>query len=344
MAISQLLQKASRAYFSIRQDFNFHNNTSPKVMLKLFETMIQPILLYGCELWGIYGWKKNTLYHIHKYLLSEKLKFETLHTKMCRNILGVHRKATGVLAKAELGRYPLMTNIIKNTYTYWQHILNSKQTSLLHSVFKTLIDNNRNGKMNFYSRIKGLLVALQSKNMIHKETKQTDIKRKGNSVKANYQELYEKHFFTILKTKAERPESGGRFEIYSTVKKQYRFEQYLFLTKNSLRRNITNIRISTHNLPIESLRKANIKRQDRLCPLCSSNVIGSEFHAIMVCPNPKLKQLRHTLDVTISALHNQWDFLTKSQKFVYLILAVDKQCMFYFAIFLDKLYKEYKHK
>ena len=108
LAIEQLLHKASRAFYSIRQEFHFYNNTSPKVILKLFETMIQPILLYGSELWSLFGCTKNTLFHIQKYLFHEKVKFETLHTKMCRNVLGVHKKATEILVKAELGRYPLM--------------------------------------------------------------------------------------------------------------------------------------------------------------------------------------------------------------------------------------------
>jgi hypothetical protein len=344
LAIDQLLRKASRAYFSIRQEFNFQNNTSPKVILKLFDSMIQPILLYGSELWALFGWKKNTVFHIQKYLFNQKLKFENLHSRMCRNTLGVHRRATEVLVKAELGRYPLLSNIIKNSYTYWQHVLNSDKTTLLHSAMLHNIENDRHGEINYYSRIKGLFLVMDCQNLIYKEINKTEIKRNANKMKSKFQEMYINYFFKTLKEKAQRPESGGRFEVYYTIKKQYKFEDYLLLEQNNLRKNITNIRISTHNLPIESLRKAKVKRKERTCPLCTSNEIGSEFHATMTCQNLKIKQLRQTLDNKICAIHNQWGKIPIQQKFNYLTLAIDKQCTFYFAIFLDKVYREYKTK
>ena len=86
---------------------------------------------------------------------------------MCRNTLGVHRKATEILVKAELGRYPLMSNIIKHIYTYWQHVYNSKDTSILHSFIISNIEKDRNADFNYYSRIKGLLLLLDSENMIY---------------------------------------------------------------------------------------------------------------------------------------------------------------------------------
>ena len=108
--------------------------------------------------------------------------------------------------------------------------------------------------------------------------------------------MYKAYFFQTLQEKAQRQDSGGRFEIYYKIKKQYRFEPYLLLDKNNLRRCITDIRISTHNLPIESLRKLKIKRDERFCPCCPSKEIGSEFHALMTCQNKKLIQLRHDLN------------------------------------------------
>ena len=341
LAIDKLLHKATRAFHALRQEFNFYNNTSPKVILKLFDTMIQPILLYGCELWSIFGWRQNTLYHINKYLLYGKHRFETLHTKMCRNVLGVQRKATELLVKAELGRYPLISNIIKQTYTYWQHIVGSNQSTLLHSVLKYLIENDRKGNVNYYSRIKGLFLALKSQEYIYKESNPNISRRNADLIKSKFQQMYCEFFFKTIKEKAQRPHSGGRFEIYYKVKKQYKFEEYLHLNQNTLRRHITNIRISTHSLPIESLRKLGIPRNERLCPLCPTNEIGSEFHILMNCPNPKLTELRHHLDSNLKTLYEQWEKMSKSNKFIYLLLAIDKQPTFYFAIFLEKIFKEF---
>ena len=233
---------------------------------------------------------------------------------------------------------------MKHIYTYWQHVINSNQTTLLHSLINYNIEKDRTGEVNYYSRVKGLLLSLDAETFIFKESTKALIQSKAQIVQSNFQKMYRENFFSTLNEKAQRPESGGRFEVYSLVKKQYKFEQYLMLEKNYLRRNITNIRISTHNLPIESLRKANVKREERTCPLCSTKEIGSEFHAIINCQNQHIKQLRLKLNENINKLHNQWNKLSERQKFMYLTLAVDKQCTFYFAIFLDKVYKEYKIK
>ena len=88
--------------------------------------------------------------YIRKYLLSIKHMFEGLHTKMCRNALGVHKSATEILVKAELGRYPLMCNIVKNIYSYWQHLLGSKESSLIR---KVVLDNPAHNVLHYRTRV-----------------------------------------------------------------------------------------------------------------------------------------------------------------------------------------------
>ncbi len=39
----------------MRENFNFFNGVPVRVMVKLFESMVQSILLNGWELWGIHG-------------------------------------------------------------------------------------------------------------------------------------------------------------------------------------------------------------------------------------------------------------------------------------------------
>ena len=47
---------------------------------------------------------------------------------------------------------------------------------------------------------------------------------------------------------------------------------------------ISKIRMSSHNLKIEKGRYHNIERQSRLCVLCNLNDIEDEFHFILKCP------------------------------------------------------------
>ena len=78
--------------------------------------------------------RKSTEDYLKKFLLSIKHTFEELHTQMCRNPLGLNHNATEVLVKAELGRYPLMSNIIQSTYSYWQHLMNSSNESYVKKI------------------------------------------------------------------------------------------------------------------------------------------------------------------------------------------------------------------
>ena len=299
--------------------------------------MIQPILLYGCELWGLYGWKKDK--QILGHLLNGRHPFEDLHSKMCRNALGVHRRATECLVISELGRYPLMINVVKHIYSYWQHVLNSKRTSLVRQVLESGMTKTATGHLTYVSRIKMLFETLEVPHLIQKSDKICNIKKKGSELKNKLRDKYKKQFFELLKCKKERLQSGGRFEVYFDIKKQYKFEKYLLCLKNDLRRHITNIRISTHNLPVEVLRKKGIKRDDRICKLCTKNVVCTELHAVMFCENDNLVEFRNNLNIKLNEIKPQWNRLSKKDKFIYLTLANDKECFFYFAIFLDKMYK-----
>ena len=268
--------------------------------------------------------------------MNQKHPFELIHTKMCKNILGVHRKASDIMSKAELGRFPLMSNIVKNCFNYWQHILKADSSTLLSSMYTSLFSNTAKIRDNYFSRFNALMCCLEKEYLPskplknpHKEAK--DIQQKMNN-------LYIDHFFNILHTKAERTNSGGRFEIYRKVKFNYKFENYLHLD-NKLRRHITSIRISTHNLPIEALRRHSVERKNRICNCCNNKDIGSEKHVLMYCNNTEITSQRNLLFEKIFTICTQWKSLSTDDKFLYLLLAHDHAINFYFAVFLEKIYR-----
>ena len=127
--------------------------------------------------------------------------------------------------------------------------------------------------------------------------------------------------------------------MYYNIKKNYNMEKYLHLLKNKLRRNITNIRISTHNLPIETLRKRGIRRENRICKLCKSKSICTEFHVLMECNCKDMVQIRKEFYEKLIQLKPQFKDLSLEGQFTYLTMAGDKDFVFYTAIFLDKIYK-----
>ena len=331
-AIEDLCSKAIKAYHAIRKDFNFHNGTRPRVITKLFDILIAPILTYNSEVWGCFGWRRNDIRNLKRHLFNHRLTFEKLQSLMCKMVLGVKRHVSGVSAKAELGRYPLMGQIIKRIFSYWQHVIKAPTCSLLHKSIQESIAADRAGYASYYTRIKGLLFFLEIPEYIY-AVPDSKTKQYSGVLRSKFNRMYEKHFFDNL-------EPSGKTELYHKVKKVYRYEKYLdFELAPSIRRNITFIRLSGHCLPIQYMRTRGVPRNQRLCTLCDKNKLGTELHIMVQCKNIKIVELGNHLREKLFSLVPEISKLPDQCLFELLLLANDPILSLYFAIFLKKVYE-----
>ena len=96
--------------FCLLKQIQLHH--SVKLSLKLFDTLVLPILSYGGVVWGpIYARKFN----IQNFMdICNNSPIERLNVKMCKYLLGVHRKSTNDAVRGELGRFPLLITILNN--------------------------------------------------------------------------------------------------------------------------------------------------------------------------------------------------------------------------------------
>ena len=180
LATKRLKDKASKAYVAWRKSLSATNGTSVKTMLKLFDMLCKPILLYCSEVWGAFDskWNKNSLKYFMNY---DQFCYEKLHTKFCKQSLGVGNNSSNIASKSELGRFPLTSTVVINIVKYYLHIINQDENSLcrlallsqisLHNNFSTtktnfwltlniilkdlnlkfpIRDNNQNGKKSEY--------------------------------------------------------------------------------------------------------------------------------------------------------------------------------------------------
>ena len=76
---------------------------------KLFDCLIGPVLSYACEVWGFYG----------------APDVERIHTRFCRNILGVKKSTNLAAIYCELGRKPLLAFRKIRIVKYWSKIINT---------------------------------------------------------------------------------------------------------------------------------------------------------------------------------------------------------------------------
>ena len=90
--------------------------------------MVQPILLYGSEVWGPYllNFKSNN---------TVETNFKDF-SKFCKNVLLLHKNASNTGVRCELGRYPISITIIKLVTNYYMRILNRKP-GIIHDALDT---------------------------------------------------------------------------------------------------------------------------------------------------------------------------------------------------------------
>ena len=90
-------KKKRKAIFALNHRFSI--KTLPiEIALKLFDSYINPILLYVLDIWmPFYSVDFNKWDHT---------EIESVHLQFCKHILGVNRSTSNILVRGELGRYP----------------------------------------------------------------------------------------------------------------------------------------------------------------------------------------------------------------------------------------------
>ena len=127
-----LKDRALKAYFKMKNKMGLSFRKYPIVTIKLFQTLIQPILLYASDFWGVLKTPNNN-------------PFEKIHMKFCKELLGVKIQTTNIGVLLELGQLPLSIYANKNAIKNWVRITDEKQYNSL--IFSSYIHASNNNLM-----------------------------------------------------------------------------------------------------------------------------------------------------------------------------------------------------
>ena len=101
-------------------------NVSPHLQLKMFQTLVRPILCYCSEVWGPFTYNPDDNCNVfdlsHFWKKIEKVPVEQFHIKYLKGLLGVHSKTSNAAVMGEVGRYPMFEYIIKSVLGYLSHL------------------------------------------------------------------------------------------------------------------------------------------------------------------------------------------------------------------------------
>ena len=107
----ELARAGQRALFAMRRRAWEMGAGATEHQLQLFDIFVQPVLSYGCEVWGV------------DLLGQLDSAPERVHRWFCRRLLGLPQGASSAVALAELGRWPLHVHWVRQLCRFWNRLL-----------------------------------------------------------------------------------------------------------------------------------------------------------------------------------------------------------------------------
>ena len=253
------------------------------IQLDLFEKCVQPILLYGCEVWGSQS---------IDLVSRAQLRFLKL-------ALGMHKTTPSCMIFGDLGCYPIRTEINSRLLTYWYKLMidkNNNVNKLSCTMLRLHMNlyNNGDYKLPWLEHVHSTLNNLGLTFYWHRQLVSVQVFK--NMVKQRIRDQY-------LQTWNGEIYNNNLCYNYRMFKTKFCFERYLVILDGALRRNILKLRFSNHKLPIHSQRFLNIPRDERVCELCETGELGDEFHYLFNCKDERI--MRERVNALTPYFHNK---------------------------------------
>ena len=300
-ACINIADKAMKAFFKLKQ---INPRENALLTLKLFDSLVTPILMYGCEVWGPLALRKIDKSDFK--LLCDSFHVEKINIKLSKYVLGVSRCATNAAVMGELGRFPIAIRIVKHAFNYLKIICNLSENSVVKVSYTDSITTDRCTPVekNWAACVKGVLLNFDGQ--LQWEQQRCSLSAYDlNSAMCN---KYESSWLDLINKNV-----NNKLRTYSKFKNKFRMENYILQNQLSRRRNFTKIRISCHPLAIETGRYTMPKTpvENRICLFCNLNAIEDEYHVLMECENYNQERMKFFSCVSeISILEQSSDYDT----------------------------------
>lgn len=256
----ELARRGSRALNMMLANMKKFGYLEPRIMLKMFDSKIVPILTYGSELWGFSG----------------TAEIELIASNFYRRILGLRRNAPVTLARGELGRHELSTMIMMRIIKYWLKLVRSPNDRAVYKCYEYQRIKCENNQECWALNVKALLFSLgfddvwlnQSPGHLNRFITEFSKRCKNMSI-VNWH---------------DKVASFGSLRTYNTIKSNFSLEWFLTidLSKHVIN-NLVRLRGGLLRIAANEGRWTNIALEQRICPMCNRNEIEDEHHLIFKC-------------------------------------------------------------
>ena len=286
--LKDLKDRALRAYYILKNKMGQYFRLCPSTTISLFNALIKPILLYNSDFWGCLKIPQNN-------------PIENVHTRFCKELLGVQKQTTNIGVLLELGTIPIMLYGKKNCIKNWSRIhTTGKANKIVLKSHKISIENN-------------LTWPVAVKDCLNRIGIGSDTNTPGIHIAAftRMKDIFHQESFSEIK-KVE-----SKLRTYAKLKTIIGMEKYIDLIQNTEERAaISKIRLSNHDLMIEKGRHLKIRKEQRFCPFCT-NTVETEHHFILNCET--FTPLRNQLIDEVGRILPVFYQLQEDEKFVALL-------------------------
>ena len=319
-AVSELYDKATRAWFSISNVLYKYKRLPVSRAFLLFDSLIRPIALFSCEFWLPQILAKKNFSSKEALLKAwENLHLEVLNQKLCRLLLSVHKKCSRLAALGELGRYPAIIPALKHCLKYEWVIRNGDKDSLISKAVEEM--TKKPHLDTWYSRVQNIKSVLGIPQLYGcNDSVSLQLNRKLHS-------LFDRYWLDQVNTVKIGSDGldHNKLRFYRTLKSSFTQEPYIANVLNKSQRAwLTRYRVSAvPTLGIESGRYTRpvTPVTSRLCKYCTSNKIDDERHAILECNTFSIK--RNCFLGKINSLMPNFEQLSPEHKLVTILCPVN---------------------
>ena len=252
---------ARGAIFSLLKCIRNAQLLPPQCMFYLFQTLIEPILLYSNDVWGLSTCAGN--------------KLNSVMLSLIRNVLHVKSTTCNVIAVGETGQILQSHKSYMNVFAYFVRRRDLPKSMCVWKGFGELEKLHQHGFSNWYSKVVELSrrYGINSYDISNNKAKRTIKTKVTNYFKQNWsQKSHNGDDNTILRT-------------YRLLKERHQMEPYLYQVKDSMYRIAISIKLRASLRVLEILRGRYARPKtpitERICPFC--NVVEDEHLFLIIC-------------------------------------------------------------
>ena len=304
------IAKAKRALYALKQKC-FRFRFPVKVVINLFNALVESVLLYGCEVWG-YNPPHN---------------LDTIHLGFIKEMLRLKKSTPNYFVLLETGELSMSYKVKYRMLCYWSSLVKSDKGKLSQKVYDLQLPGFTS---KWLTCVRNDLIDLDM--FDYWVDQDIDVSRDvfKKAVKKGLYHLQNREALEFF----EGSNKALLFKQLVHDKEPSKMAWYLeHLTDPSIYRSIAAIRLRNHRLSVETGSWDGTDFNARLCTQC--NILEDEFHFVLQCT--RYNALRHKF------IHSDHSTRPNMLKFIQLLNTEDICILNRLGIFLKRSFKLHRN-